>query len=45
MSFDIAIGLTFLRVVIIGYLAYRLLSKINWPLFFYYLRGGNEYDY
>jgi hypothetical protein len=40
MSPEIYIGIVVLRYTAFGYLIYRLASKVNWPLVFFYLRGG-----
>jgi hypothetical protein len=44
MCFDLAVGVTCLRVAILGYVSYRLISKVNWPLAWYYMRGGDKDD-
>ena len=40
MCWETYIGITIFRWLIVGYLAYRLAAKVNWPLAWYYMRGG-----
>lgn len=42
MSLEMVLGLAMLRWSIFGYIAYRLASRVNWPLLFFYLKGGFE---
>ena len=40
MCLEITIGIAIIRWIIFGYLAYRAISYINWPMFLFYIRGG-----
>jgi hypothetical protein len=40
MVLETVIGLALLSIDVIGYLCYRLLSNVNWPLFWFYVKGG-----
>ena len=44
MCFETRVGLIVLGIVVIGYLASRLLSRINWPMVYFALCGGMEND-
>lgn len=42
MGPEVFIGLVILRYTAFGYVTYRVVSKVNWPLVFYYIRGGKK---
>ena len=40
MSFEVTVGLMVLGVVVVGYLASRMLACVNWPMVYYKMCGG-----